>query len=291
MEEKAQDNTSHASHEMITTHETDDGSIHSTELTMHNLDLECGKSNVTDLTPPKDDDKLEMCNSIRSPAPLIIFSRPTSIIMQHPEAITLHSNLQSLKSLVTSQPQSLFLQALSKLNESSLSIAINNNLLFKNSDDVTNKLLEPSTPDSLTNAPPSYSFVLRQISRRRPRLMGTFIPSPSFVQHTPPPNYAAAFDIYVDTPIQPPTSRVYNFGFTPIPVMCPECGYTGMTTVTCKITLCTHLCAFLLCIFLCWVCVPLPYVLRSCKDVYHYCRNCRSFLGLYRPAHPENAYS
>ncbi|KAJ0169709.1 hypothetical protein K1T71_014894 [Dendrolimus kikuchii] len=126
---------------------------------------------------------------------------------------------------------------------------------------------------------------------RRPRLMGTFIPSPSFVQHTPLPNYATAFDIYVDNPIAPPPpTRVYAFGFTSMPVVCHECGFTGKTVIRSKITLCTHMCSLILCHLCCWVCAPLPYIMRSCKEVYHYCRNCRHFLGRYCPTNPDYRY-
>lgn len=211
------------------------------------------------------------------------------------------SNLPSPTSLimnVANQPPSLFMQALSKLNENPVSLALLNKVLrsgaMESSDSNPGKIettAELSTPGSLTSAPPSYSFVLRQMAARRPRLMGTFIPSPSFVQHTPPPNYAAAFDIYVE-PSMPPQNptRVYSFGFTSMPAVCPECGYTGLTTVTAKITVCTHLCAIFLCLFCCWACAPLPYVLRSCKDVYHYCTNCRNLLGIYCPTNPESTH-
>ncbi|CAB3240941.1 unnamed protein product [Arctia plantaginis] len=122
---------------------------------------------------------------------------------------------------ITNCPQTLFLQALSKLNESSLNFSLLN-YLQSNLGKITWQAGDITPPDSLTSAPPSYSFVLRQMAaRRRPRLMGTFIPSPSFVQHTPPPTYATAFDIYID-PGPPPPPRVYTFGFTSMPVVCPE---------------------------------------------------------------------
>lgn len=213
------------------------------------------------------------------------------------------SNLPSPTSLITNianQPQSLFMQALNKLNENPVSLALLNRVLrsgsmeTSDSNQSTGKIettADLSAPASLTSAPPSYSFVLRQMAARRPRLMGTFIPSPSFVQHTPPPDYAAAFDIYVEPAIPPQTpTRVYSFGFTSMPAICPACGYTGMTTVTAKITVCTHLCAMFLCLFCCWACAPLPYVLRSCKDVYHYCGNCRNLLGIYCPTNPESMH-
>lgn len=192
-------------------------------------------------------------------------------------------------------PQSLFLQALSKLNENTLSCVTSqlklNTVRPNQGSSINNdsKNIAITPPDSLTSAPPSYSFVLRQMAARRPRLMGTFIPSPSFVQHTPPPNYATAFDIYVDNPIAPPPpTRVYVFGFVSMPVACQECGYVGMTRIRSKITLCTHICSLILCLLCCWVCAPLPYIMRSCKDVYHYCGNCSRFLGRYCPSNPDN---
>ncbi|CAK1592329.1 unnamed protein product [Parnassius mnemosyne] len=197
----------------------------------------------------------------------------------------------------------LFQLCLSKLNESSISISTFKNIYAVRSyfeapskqitckiDNVRETSAGLCTPNSLTSAPPSYSFVLRQMNlRRRPRFMGTFIPSPSFILRPPPPNYATAFDVYVDSPIPPPPI-VYNYGFTSMPVICPECGYAGMSMITSRVTVCTHLWAAALCIFCCWICAPLPYVLRSCKNVYHYCRNCRNFLGMYCPTSQENMY-
>lgn len=194
------------------------------------------------------------------------------------------------------KPPTLLQLCVARLNNSSINLLAftkmnPNQRQFESCfNELTFKSAGLSTPDSLISAPPSYSFVLRQIDiRRRPRLVGTFVPSPSFVIHTPPPTYATAFDIYLDSPIPHPT-RTYNFGFTPMPVVCPHCGFSGMSLVTSRVTICTHLCAATLCIFCCWICVPLPYILRSCKNVYHYCRNCRSFLGMYCPTNSENVY-
>lgn len=206
------------------------------------------------------------------------------------------------------KPQSLFLQALTKLTERTpvilnletmqnpTQLVVNKlenntrNKVKKDNVTETSKSPEISAPDSLTSAPPSYSFVLRQMNaHRRPRFMGTFIPSPSFILHTPPPNYAQAFDIYMDNPIpqtQPP--RSYNFGFHPMVAMCPECGFTGVTSIKSKVTFCTHFCALTLCLCSSWLCVPLPYILTSCKNVYHYCGNCRYYLGVYYPTNPQN---
>lgn len=222
--------------------------------------------------------------------PLII--RPSYEI---PIMVQPRSNLQSSMSVIMpGLPLSLFLIALNKLNECPPSITGLNRLksALHSNENETGHRGDVTAPDSLTSAPPSYSFVLRQMASRRRRLMGTFIPSPSFVQHTPPPTYATAFDIYVENRVTRTSQRIYNnFGFASMPAVCPECGYTGMTLAISKITLCTHLCAFILCLFCCWICAPLPYFLRTCKDVYHYCRNCRTFLGLYCPTNPDTNFN
>ncbi|XP_038220336.1 uncharacterized protein LOC119838461 [Zerene cesonia] len=288
----ANDNNPATSQDNQTSQDCDNASVISKEYVTNTVDFtsveqEQATPIPSTLRPCKDE--TPNCKSPKA-MPLLIFSRPTSLIMHSPTSHPINLLSQSHIS-IPNQPQTLFLLALAKLNESSISLTMTNNLHNMSSllNNQKGYLPELSPPDSLTSAPPSYSFVLRQMTaRRRPRLMGTFIPSPSFVQHSPPPNYAAAFDIYVDNAIPPPTTRVYNFGFTPMPVICTECGYTGMTMVRAKVTLCTHLCAFTLCIFCCWLCAPLPYVLRSCKDVYHYCRNCRNYLGRYCPTNPEN---
>ncbi|XP_013141912.1 PREDICTED: uncharacterized protein LOC106105955 [Papilio polytes] len=215
-------------------------------------------------------------NSLIRPLPSTSYSATTSRFLNTP---------------CTMEMPTLFQLCVSQLNKSSISLsAYTNPRVTQASENAEAISADLSTPDSLTSAPPSYSFVLRQMDlRRRPRLLGTFIPSPSFIAKPPPPTYATAFDIYVDNPIPPPP-RMYNYGFTSMPVICPECGYTGMSMITARVTVCTHLCAVALCVFCCWFCVPLPYVLRSCKNVYHYCRNCRTFLGMYCPTNPENVY-
>lgn len=245
--------------------------------------------------------------------PLLLISRPPSLVTDKKptvDPVTTQPNRMSIPMLPTdpkipdlnteslfsdaTSPPSLFLQALSKINQSTLSVNLLQQLqdIMKNSYDIRNRNLlatdmDISAPSSITeSAPPSYSFVLRQNSRR-PQLMGTFFPSPSFIPLTPPPNYAAAFDIYMDNSTPPPRPRAINYGFTPMPVVCPICGVAGISVTHCKITLCTHLCAVMMCFFCCWLCAPLPYLLSSCKDVYHYCSNCRNYLGMYCPTNPD----
>ncbi|CAG4974010.1 unnamed protein product [Colias eurytheme] len=252
------ENNAATSQENQSSQDCDNSSIISKEYVTRTVDFtsveqEQAAAIPSNIAPSKDE--TPNCKSPKA-MPLLIFSRPTSFILHSPTYRPINLTSQSQISL-PNQPQTLFLMALAKLNESSISLTLANNLHMSLLNKQKGCLPEPSPPDSLTSAPPSYSFVLRQMTaRRRPRLMGTFIPSPSFVQHSPPPNYAAAFDIYVDNAIPPPTTRVYNFGFTPIPVICTECGYTGMTMVRTRITVCTHLCAFALCLFLLLVVCP-----------------------------------
>ena len=96
----------------------------------------------------------------------------------------------TLNTQQTSKPTSLFLLAKSKLNESSSGLALVPFKLRSSSHNLSKIChIESGSitpPDSLTSAPPTYSFVLRQMAiRRRPRFMGTFFPSPSFVSRAP----------------------------------------------------------------------------------------------------------
>lgn len=273
-----------------------------------------GSRSITITGPPVQNEEITPVSSAAFPVPFLLISAPSSLVLPATHTTRTRSCNFNIQSPITSQPlmsphslrkpcstetrpPSLFLQALRTLTtNSSMNVTVLNNLIAKSqylslqNDKGRSRFGDLSPPDSLNSAPPSYSYVLRQMAvRRRPRLMGTFIPSPSFIPHVPPPNYNAAFDIYVDNTLPTPPTRVRRFGFASVPTVCPECGYTGMTVVTSKITMCTHLCAIVLCLLCCWVCVPLPYVLRSCKDVYHHCRNCRNFLGMYCPTNAETS--
>ncbi|XP_063544931.1 uncharacterized protein LOC134753098 [Cydia strobilella] len=293
-------------------------SITSHEIASHSL--ETASEDVQSPRSPTSHSSAEIINEERPSVttanysvPLLLISAPPSVVIPGTHAsrrcaLKIQSPISSqpLKSLNSATirqaenvPQSLFIQALSRLtNSDTLNISVLSNMMAKSQYSVFGQNVKQnnagprpgdlSPPDSLTSAPPSYSYVLRQMAvRRRPRLMGTFIPSPSFVPHCPPPNYNAAFDIYVDNAMPPPP-RLRHLGFGPCPIVCPECGYSGMSVVVSKITMCTHLCAIVLCLFCCWVCAPLPYLMSSCKDVYHYCSSCRYFLGMYCPT---NTYS
>ncbi|CAB3256668.1 unnamed protein product [Arctia plantaginis] len=55
-----------------------------------------------------------------------------------------------------------------------------------------------------------------------------------------------------------------------------------VTKVERKATTKTHVIALLLCLFLCWPCVCVPYCVNSCQNADHYCPNCNSYLGTYQ---------
>ncbi|XP_059611210.1 lipopolysaccharide-induced tumor necrosis factor-alpha factor homolog [Phlebotomus argentipes] len=65
-------------------------------------------------------------------------------------------------------------------------------------------------------------------------------------------------------------------------IVCPSCRLSVMTNVRTESTTRTHVIAILLCVFLCWPCVCVPYCMDSCKNANHYCPNCGSFIGTYQ---------
>ncbi|CAO1323454.1 unnamed protein product [Diamesa serratosioi] len=63
---------------------------------------------------------------------------------------------------------------------------------------------------------------------------------------------------------------------------CPSCHATIATRVEHEASSKTHIIAGLLCLFICWPCVCLPYCMDSCRNTNHYCPNCNAFLGTYK---------
>ncbi|KAI5641927.1 LITAF-like zinc ribbon domain-containing protein [Phthorimaea operculella] len=78
------------------------------------------------------------------------------------------------------------------------------------------------------------------------------------------------------------TMNVTPVGPSPTSLVCPSCRATIRTRVESKATTKTHVIALLLCLFLCWPCVCVPYCMDSCQNADHYCPNCNSFLGTYQ---------
>ncbi|XP_055319438.1 lipopolysaccharide-induced tumor necrosis factor-alpha factor homolog isoform X2 [Sitodiplosis mosellana] len=65
-------------------------------------------------------------------------------------------------------------------------------------------------------------------------------------------------------------------------VTCPSCYASVQTKVENESTTRTHIVALLLCVFLCWPCVCVPYCMDSCKNRNHYCPNCNAYIGTYK---------
>ncbi|CAH0397309.1 unnamed protein product [Chilo suppressalis] len=76
--------------------------------------------------------------------------------------------------------------------------------------------------------------------------------------------------------------NVVAVGPKPSQVTCPSCRATIVTRVDHKATTKTHVIALILCLFLCWPCVCVPYCMDSCQNADHYCPNCNSYLGTYQ---------
>ncbi|XP_026746530.1 lipopolysaccharide-induced tumor necrosis factor-alpha factor homolog isoform X1 [Trichoplusia ni] len=76
--------------------------------------------------------------------------------------------------------------------------------------------------------------------------------------------------------------NIVAVGPEPSQITCPSCRATIVTRVERKATTKTHVIAVLLCLFLCWPCVCVPYCVDSCQNADHYCPNCSSYLGTYQ---------
>ncbi|GJQ70750.1 hypothetical protein Trydic_g682 [Trypoxylus dichotomus] len=137
----------------------------------------------------------------------------------------------------------------------------------------------------LQGAPPSYSAVMRigdaTPTRSFGRRLGSHIePSPPFISPSPPPTYAEAQGRYY-RPIIVDSELIW--GPDPMATICQRCGAHIITTTTSQRSNLTHFAAVALCLCGCWPCCLLPYCMNSCKNTYHYCPNCSTYLGMYRP--------
>ncbi|XP_063616092.1 lipopolysaccharide-induced tumor necrosis factor-alpha factor homolog [Cydia splendana] len=72
-----------------------------------------------------------------------------------------------------------------------------------------------------------------------------------------------------------------SVGPDPTQTTCRSCNQNIVTRVERKASTRTHIIAALLCIFLCWPCVCVPYCMDSCLNTDHYCTNCGAFIGTY----------
>ncbi|KPI91185.1 Lipopolysaccharide-induced tumor necrosis factor-alpha factor [Papilio xuthus] len=71
-------------------------------------------------------------------------------------------------------------------------------------------------------------------------------------------------------------------GPDPTRLTCSSCGAAIISRVERKATTKTHIIALVLCLFLCWPCICVPYCMNSCQNADHYCPNCNAYLGTYQ---------
>uniref|UniRef100_A0A1B0FLU0 LITAF domain-containing protein n=1 Tax=Glossina morsitans morsitans TaxID=37546 RepID=A0A1B0FLU0_GLOMM len=76
-----------------------------------------------------------------------------------------------------------------------------------------------------------------------------------------------------------PTMVVLGNG--PTHMICPSCRADIVTTVQHTPNFRTHCWAALLCLFVCWPCVCVPYCMDSCQSAHHICPNCNAQIGIY----------
>lgn len=82
---------------------------------------------------------------------------------------------------------------------------------------------------------------------------------------------------YVHTIVTAP-----QVGPDPASITCPSCQKHIVTRLDYETSTKTHIFAGLLCLFICWPCFWIPYVIDSCKNANHYCPNCGAYIGTYR---------
>ncbi|XP_037822460.1 lipopolysaccharide-induced tumor necrosis factor-alpha factor homolog [Lucilia sericata] len=70
-------------------------------------------------------------------------------------------------------------------------------------------------------------------------------------------------------------------GNGPTHIQCPSCHAEILTTVKHTANSRTHCWALVLCLFICWPCVCVPYCMDSCQSANHYCPNCNAYIGTY----------
>lgn len=112
----------------------------------------------------------------------------------------------------------------------------------------------------------------------------------SYAHPPPPPPYDANANMlppggghgphpttYVHTIVTAP-----QVGPDPASISCPSCQKHVITRLDYETSTKTHIMAGLLCLFICWPCFWIPYVVDTCKNANHYCPNCGAYIGTYR---------
>ncbi|GLV45879.1 uncharacterized protein CBL_11676 [Carabus blaptoides fortunei] len=70
-----------------------------------------------------------------------------------------------------------------------------------------------------------------------------------------------------------------DFGRTSQIIRCPTCHNMVLTKMRSSVNPNTHIFALILCGLGCWPCALIPYCIRSCQDIDHYCPICETYLG------------
>lgn len=111
----------------------------------------------------------------------------------------------------------------------------------------------------------------------------------SYAHPPPPPPYDANANMLPPGGHGPhPTTYVHTIvtapqvGPDPASISCPSCQKHVITRMDYETSTKTHIMAGLLCLFICWPCFWIPYVVDTCKNANHYCPNCGAYIGTYR---------
>uniref|UniRef100_A0A1A9X4Y8 LITAF domain-containing protein n=1 Tax=Glossina brevipalpis TaxID=37001 RepID=A0A1A9X4Y8_9MUSC len=105
---------------------------------------------------------------------------------------------------------------------------------------------------------------------------------PSFYPSIPQPQPYQPQQGHPTIIVQTTTSpSVGVLGSGPSHIVCPTCRADIVTTVQHIPNCRTHCWAAILCLFVCWPCVCLPYCMNSCQSAHHICPNCNAQIGIY----------
>lgn len=114
----------------------------------------------------------------------------------------------------------------------------------------------------------------------------------SYAHPPPPPPYDANANMIPPHHHQPHQQQHATYVHTivtapqvgpdPASITCPSCQKHIVTRLDYETSTKTHIFAGLLCLFICWPCFWIPYVIDSCKNANHYCPNCGAYIGTYR---------
>ncbi|XP_013108759.1 lipopolysaccharide-induced tumor necrosis factor-alpha factor homolog [Stomoxys calcitrans] len=106
---------------------------------------------------------------------------------------------------------------------------------------------------------------------------GLYPPMPQPQPYNPPPHQQPTVIIQTTTT----RPNLVAIGNQPTRMQCPSCHADIVTTVKHSANSRTHCWAFVLCLFICWPCMCVPYCMDSCQTANHSCPNCNAYIGAY----------